>query len=365
MRCAHVIQRVGTFHEGNEMTRRLLAAGAVALLVALVTGPAAATDDYTRPFYQRTQTMDYGMDRNPATCQQLAWNNSVFNDCNAHHLYSYDNHTGLDYDMAPGTAVAAARLGKVTFVYEGTANGNHTLPENKVHIEHQVQTDGKGLARTVYAHLAYMSVIPTTAAGSNLVSAGEKIALSDCTGACTGPHVHYELATRTTTAGAWVTRDPQYEQRWTTPGAYGRAPFLGTYISESTESTTVYVGATWTHWVKFRNDGGRTWYWTNPYNSAGRILLSGYDPGTQTFRSSAFYVSGDWENTTNVTKADSSLVPPDVTTQFTFQLHAPYAPGTKYYPERFDIRVAGLFWLNYYENPGISGFFIPINVICC
>ncbi len=345
--------------------RRVVPCIVLAVVAATWAGPVAATDDYTRPFYQRTQTMSYGVDRNSATCQQLAWNGSVFNDCNTHYLYVYDNHTGMDYPMATNTKIAAARTGKITFIRESTPDNDHTLPENKVHIEHEIQADGNGLDRTVYAHLAYMSVIPALNA---LVNAGQWIANSDCTGNCQGAHLHFEFATRTSTSQAWtasMTKDPMYEQRWTTPGNYGRAPFLATYVSESTESTSRYVGEIWTHWVKFRNDGGRPWTQTHPANGRGRLLLAAYDPNTGTYRNSPAYVSSDWLSTSLVTTADTATIAPDATGTFTFKLRAPIVSQTTSFTERFDLLAQSLYWFNYWENPGISGFYIPITSICC
>lgn len=88
-----------------------------------------------------------------------------------------EGHTGLDMALPVGTAVKAAKSGKVLFVrYKLTGYGYH------VAIDH-----GGGLV-TLYAHCSEILVIE-----GQEVSAGTVIAKSGNTGRSTGPHLHLEI----------------------------------------------------------------------------------------------------------------------------------------------------------------------------
>lgn len=85
-------------------------------------------------------------------------------------------HTGIDFAVPDGTAVHAARAGKV--ISAGGA-GAYGL---KVDLDH-----GEGI-RTRYAHLSRIDVhLGDTVAG------GATLGLSGHTGDATGPHVHFEV----------------------------------------------------------------------------------------------------------------------------------------------------------------------------
>jgi murein DD-endopeptidase MepM/ murein hydrolase activator NlpD len=84
-------------------------------------------------------------------------------------------HAGVDIAVASGTPVHAAKAGKVIIAGWVGGYGNYTC------IGH-----GSGLS-TCYGHQARI----TTSVGAS-VSQGQVIGISDCTGHCFGPHVHFE-----------------------------------------------------------------------------------------------------------------------------------------------------------------------------
>jgi len=85
-------------------------------------------------------------------------------------------HTGVDYGASTGTPIRAAADGVVVSAEVFGGYGNATV------IEH-----GGGLA-TLYGHQSSMAV----SAGQR-VSVGQVIGRVGCTGACTGPHLHFEV----------------------------------------------------------------------------------------------------------------------------------------------------------------------------
>jgi len=88
-----------------------------------------------------------------------------------------EGHTGIDFGLALGGNVMAAKDGKVLFVrYKQTGYGYH------VAIDH-----GGGLV-TLYAHCSEILVTE-----GQTVSAGDIIAKSGNTGRSTGPHLHFEV----------------------------------------------------------------------------------------------------------------------------------------------------------------------------
>jgi murein DD-endopeptidase MepM/ murein hydrolase activator NlpD len=84
-------------------------------------------------------------------------------------------HAGVDIAVPSGTPVHAAKAGKVIIAGWVGGYGNYTC------IGH-----GGGLS-TCYGHQARI----TTSVGAS-VSQGQVIGISDCTGHCFGPHVHFE-----------------------------------------------------------------------------------------------------------------------------------------------------------------------------
>jgi peptidoglycan DL-endopeptidase CwlO len=88
-------------------------------------------------------------------------------------------HPGIDIGVPSGTPVRAAAAGTVILVQSEAESGGYG---NYICIDH-----GGGLS-TCYAHLESFSV-----SSGQRVSQGQVIGLSDCTGLCFGPHLHFEV----------------------------------------------------------------------------------------------------------------------------------------------------------------------------
>jgi murein DD-endopeptidase MepM/ murein hydrolase activator NlpD len=92
---------------------------------------------------------------------------------------SYEFHPGIDIAVPSGTPIRAAAAGTVIFTEPEASSGGYG---NYTCIDH-----GGGLS-TCYAHQETFEV----SAGEH-VAQGQVIGLSDCTGYCFGPHVHFEV----------------------------------------------------------------------------------------------------------------------------------------------------------------------------
>jgi murein DD-endopeptidase MepM/ murein hydrolase activator NlpD len=88
----------------------------------------------------------------------------------------YEFHPGIDISVPTGTGIRAAADGRVTIAGPTGGYGNYTC------IDH-----GGGLS-TCYGHQEAFAVV----VGME-VHQGQIIGRSDCTGYCTGPHVHFEV----------------------------------------------------------------------------------------------------------------------------------------------------------------------------
>ncbi len=311
----------------------LLLAGSTAL-----PGTAAAADDFTLPFYSPATPLTYGMDRDLRVGHQLDWTGQAWHDTAAHYGRVYDQHTGIDYGMVLQTVVAAARNGTVVDIEEGFGTNDHSGPGNFVRVRH---VDGR---ETLYYHLAQNGALVGL---GQAVLAGQTIARSGCSGNCSGPHLHFELLQLS--GGAWRSVDPQAEHRWTTwPG---RVPYVAVYRAESNGSTVAIKRLTTvTHWVEFRNTGGRSW----SRDAAGsRLLLGTWNPAA---RSSVFRAA-DWPSWWIPTYLDQATVAPDGVGRFTFGLKAPSTTGS--YSEAFDLKVDPLYW---FDHARLGGYYIPLYV---
>lgn len=321
------------------------AAGSVALLSLLGTGAgtATATDDYTLPFYDPGVSLSFGMDRDRTLNRQLDWTGQVWYDGVPHAGRVYDQHSGSDYPMALRSDVAAAKDGTVIDIegsYGTTQFGNYG---NFVLLQH---ADGR---RTLYYHLASAADGGIAVAVGDAVVAGQRIGRSGCSGICYGAHLHFEMLVWNATANAWTSADPLAERRWTTwPG---RVPFDAAYVRESNSGTEVIAqGETVTHWVEFRNTGGRTW---RTSATRGRIGLATWSPAAHT----SPFAATDWPSGWIATYLDATSVAPDGVGRFTFGLRAGPAPGS--YTETFNLLAQSVRW---FDHARLGGFYVPILV---
>jgi Peptidase family M23 len=311
-------------------------------LVGLIAAPVQATDDYTLPFYNPGVTLSYGVDRDRTLNRQLDWTGQVWNDGATHLGRVYDQHTGVDYPMALRSEIAAAKDG--TVIDEEGGYGTTQLGSfgNFVLLQH---SDGR---RTLYYHLASAADGGIGVGNGVAVVAGLAIGRSGCSGNCNGPHLHFEMLAWNAGASAYQPVDPLAEQRWTTwPG---RIPFSASYVRENNGGTEVIRrGQTITHWVEFRNTGGRTWRNTGSH----RTGLGTWSPAAH---ASAFKAI-DWPYTWVATFLDASSVPPDGVGRFTFGLRGSPAPGS--YRETFNLIAESIRW---FDHARLGNYYVPIVV---
>ena len=312
--------------------------------MGLSTGSVLATDDYTLPFYNPNVVLSYGVDRDRALNRQLDWTGQVWNDGELHYGRVYDQHTGSDYPMSLRSGVAAAKDGTVIDTEGGFGTEQFGSFGNFVLLSHP---DGR---RTLYYHLASSADGGIGVAIGDSVPAGEPVGRSGCSGLCYGPHLHFELQVWNATSRTWVFVDPLAERRWTTwPG---RVPFLASYVRESNAGTEVMRrGGTLTHWVEFRNDGGRTW---RNSGSPGRIALATWDPAAH----NSSFRAADWPYPWMATSVDTTGIGPDAVGRLTFGLHGGPPPGS--YVERFNLVALEVHWFDYSR---LGSFYIPITIV--
>lgn len=321
----------------TRLARFIVALATMSLGALVAVPPVAAVDDFTLPFHNPAVTLSYGMDRDPRPGYQLDWTGQLWHDSVPHYGRVYDQHTGLDYGMPSLTTVAAARSGTVVGIEEGFGTNEHGPFGNFVRLRH---ADGRD---TLYYHLAQNGALVSP---GQAVAAGQAVGRSGCSGLCTGPHLHFELLVP---SGGWHSVDPMAGRLWTTwPG---RVAYLAAYHTESNGSTVAIKRLTTvTHWVQFRNTGGRTW----SRDAVGsRLLLGTWNPGG---RSSVFRAA-DWPVWWVPTFLDPVTVPPDGVGRLTFGLRAPSSTGT--YWEYFNLRVDPVLW---FDHARLGGYYIPLYV---
>ena len=322
------------------------AAASVLLLLALMSwsaGSAFAIDDYTLPFFDPAVAMSYGMDRDRSLNRQLDWTGQIWNDGLAHPGRVYDQHTGIDYPMPLLSQVAVARDGIVVDVEGGFGTGQFGAFGNFVLLKH---ADGR---ETLYYHLASAADGGIAVRIGDFLLAGQTIGRSGCSGTCYGAHLHFELLTWNTATRTFVSADPLAEQRWTTwPG---RIPFDAAYVRESNAGTEVIRrGQTITHWVEFRNTGGRTW---RNVGTGGGIALATWNPAAH----ASLFSATDWPSSWMATLVDAPYVPPNGVGRFTFGLRGSPAAGS--YAEAFNLLSAGVRWFDYGR---LGAYYVPIVV---
>lgn len=328
----------------RRLLRRAAAAAVLQLAVLSVSsGSVLAIDDYTMPFYDPTVTMSYGVDRDRSLSRQLDWTGQVWNDGQPHWGRVYDQHTGVDYPMALRSAVAAARDGTVVDVEGGYGTTQYGSFGNFVRLRH---ADGR---HTLYYHLASSTDGGIGVAEGAAVVSGQFVGRSGCSGLCYGAHLHFEMLVWSSTLRVYQPVDPLAEKRWTTwPG---RVPFDAAYVRESNGGTEVIRhGWTITHWVEFRNTGGRTWR----SSGSGRTALGTWNPGSHP---SPFRAS-DWLYAFLPTFVDQASVAPDGVGRFTFGLKGSPEPGI--YSEAYNLQAYGLRW---FDHQRLGNYYIPIQVI--
>jgi hypothetical protein len=300
----------------------------------------AATDDYTLPFYNPSVTLSYGVDRNMQPGVQLDWTGQVWAGDAPHWGRVYDNHTGSDYPMPVLSDLAAAKGGTVVDVEGGYGTQQFGNFGNFVQIRH---ADGRD---TLYYHLASAVDGGLVVAVGQAVSAGQWIGRSGCSGICFGAHLHFEVLVQQ--GGKLIPIDPLSSRLYTTWPP--RVPFLASYVRESNAGTEVIQrGGVITHWVEFRNIGGRAW----KNVGIGREALGTWNPPKH---ASPFRAS-DWLAAWHATPLDQASVAPGGTGRFTFGLRGGAAPGS--YRETFNLVAEGLRW---FDHARLGGYYIPIIV---
>ena len=322
--------------------------GAASALIGLAfmgwsAGSALAADDYTLPFYDPTVAMSYGVDRDPALYRQLDWTGQTWNDGLAHLGRVYDQHTGVDYPMPLRSLVAAAKDGIVVDDEGGYGTTQFGTFGNFVLLQH---ADGR---QTLYYHLASDADGGIDVAVGDSVAAGQPIGRSGCSGICYGAHLHFETRAWSSTTRTFVPLDPLAERRWTTwPG---RIPFDAAYVRESNAGTEVIRrGQTITHWVEFRNTGGRTW---RNAATVGAIGLATWNPAAHVSQ----FRATDWPSGWMATFVDASAVLPDGVGRFTLGLRG--SPGVGSYVETFNLVANGVRW---FDHGRLGAYYIPIVV---
>jgi murein DD-endopeptidase MepM/ murein hydrolase activator NlpD len=316
----------------------VLAIGATLLIGA---SPARAADDYTLPFYDPDISLSYGVDRDPRVGIQLDYTGKTWYDAEPHYGRVYDNHTGLDFPMPLFSPVAASKEGVVAATEGGYGTQQFGDFGNFVRVRHR---DGR---QTLYYHLASRADGGILVGFDDDVAAGQKVALSGCSGRCFGAHLHFEVLVESD--NDLVTSDPMFRRLWTTwPG---RVPFLAAYVRENDPDTVVVGwGRTITHWVEFRNTGGRNW---RPGIWPGRAVLGTWDPAQH---ASAF-AADDWSSDWLATRVDATTSPDEVG-RFTFGIRGGPQPGS--YHETFNLLAQGVRW---FDHAALGGFYVPILVI--
>ena len=316
--------------------------GAIGLLAVSV-GLAVAADDYTLPFYDPSVALSYGVDRDGALNRQPDWTGQTWYDGALHLGRVYDQHAGVDYPMALRSDLAASKAGTVIDTEGGFGTQQFGQYGNFVLLGH---ADGR---RTLYYHLASSADSGILVAIGQSVVAGQRIARSGCSGQCYGAHLHFEVRNWNASTKRWVSSDPLADRRWTTwPG---RVPFLAAYVRESNGGTEVVRrGQTITHWVEFRNTGGRTWAMSG---LLGRVELATWNPAAH---ASAFW-AWDWPYSWLATLLDTASVNPDGVGRFTFGIRGSPPPGN--YVETFNLYAQDLRW---FDHARLGSFYIPIVV---
>jgi len=324
-------------------SRRIWVAIVVALL-ALVSfaGSAAAAGPYTLPHFDSfSRSRSYGCSTFSTHYPNFVGTNAdgVAFDCRPNYF-----HNGIDFVLTQDPVAATAAGIVVTEIhskadYTGSGCSSASADPNYIVIDHQ---NGR---YSIYLHLKQNSNLVH---GGDQVSAGQKIATSGSSGYVCGAHLHYQLSNSATNWAPSRSYDP--DGKWTISST-GRRPWLQDYTSQASGdslpagSWDVCYGEDTTYWVKFQNDGGRTWTTSQDLYGRGRVILysttsSGSVPAASLFDAT------DWESSSIVGGADAASVAPDGTATFTFRLHGGAAAGQTY-TNYFNLDADSLYWFKY------------------
>jgi hypothetical protein len=237
--------------------------------------------------------------------------------------------------------VASAKDGVVADTEGGYGTQQFGNFGNFVRVRHD---DGR---HTLYYHLASRGDGGIAVAFNEDVVFGEQVGLSGCSGLCFGPHLHFEVLRE---SGKFLlTSDPMFNRLWTTwPG---RVPFAASYQRESNGGTEIVrPGRTITHWVEFRNIGGRPW---RPGPWPGRIVLGTWKPPQH----ASPFAASDWSSSWLATRVEQNAVGPDEIGRFSFGIRGGAPPGS--YDETFNLLSHGVHW---FDHNLLGGFHVPIIV---
>lgn len=311
----------------------------------------AATGPYTLPFERYfSVTQSYGC---TGYSGEPAWGGGTNADGTTYSSCAHF-HSGIDYGLTYDPVVAS-RAGTVVDVHEGYADNapgycpTNFPPGNDVEVSHG---DGQ---YSIYYHLKQNGVVVHV---GDHVSAGEVLATSGNSGPSCGAHLHYQLENHT-----WPDVSPAHSfnpsGKWTTNP--GRIPFDAAWSSESNSGTEYIIQTTAnTHWVKFKNTGGRPWLQTPDSNGVGQVILYSTN-STGAATSASLFQGSDWISSIAVVTASQSSVGVDGIGTFEFFLQGNPAPGS--YPHNyFNLHASGMGWFDYSD---LGNYYIPIVVTAC
>jgi hypothetical protein len=234
----------------------------VGLALSVPTSVLASIGPYTRPIFDTglTPTQAYG-----CTDRTDEWPSPPSGQtCDPGQHW----HAGIDYGGSRD--VASAWAGTVVKVVKNKPDGDDsTLQGNYIVIDH-----GSGQF-SQYWHLKFGSILVNTTDKKH-VSAGQKIAVSDDTGASDGSHLHFQLTTSKDENSPNYSLDPN--NLWTTGGS-GRVPWKH---PATTWYADVCLGDTVTFVGSINNNGGRLWSATDDAYGRGRIILFSTDSSGET-----------------------------------------------------------------------------------
>lgn len=259
--------------------------------------------------------------------------------CTSGHCTSLLNYA-IDFALPAGTPVLAAYEGTVAFVEENvnhaTCNINNGGWGNTVVINH-----GDG-SFTRYAHLQYQSV-PVSV--GQYVCAGRQIGTVGCTGAATGPHIHFQV--QHAVDGNSVSFQGFVETgagnipncNSTTPASQNRRAttsaecFVASYQGQTQSpppGTWVRPSSDIAMSVTYKNIGGATWVKGPGGVSNARYIELRSVLGNCTLTNGALFHTS-WTNAQRIAATQQDSVTRNQSGVFAFTARAPSSTG--YFPQ--------------------------------